>query len=309
MGHIVRHYKLAGPTRMDNKVSFSDGKIIHGDCMDTIVGLDNDSIDLVFTSPPYFQGKDYDNSILLDDFLQIIEDCQRELYPKLRPGASLCWQVGSQVRNGVTTPLDLYVHQVCLKFPELKLRNRVIWTFGHGEHAKKRLSGRYETVLWYTKGSNYQFNLDDIRVPQKYPGKRHYKGPNRGKWSGNPLGKNPGDVWEIPNVKANHVEKTKHPCQFPVALVTRFIRALTVEDDLVVDPYSGSSTSAIAALECKRQFLCIEIEKPYFDISVQRINDWYAGKEKVRADLPSATPDPRSAVAARPPHFVGGDLE
>ena len=84
---------------------------------------------------------------------------------------------------------------------------RVIWTFEHGAHARKRLSGRHETVLWYTKGDNYEFNLDQIRIPQKYPGKRHYKGPNRGELSGNPLGKNPGDVWSIPNVKANHVEK------------------------------------------------------------------------------------------------------
>lgn len=62
-------------------------------------------------------------------------------------------------------------------------------------------------ILWFTKGEQSVFNLDDVRVPQKYPGKKSYKGPNKGNLSGNPLGKNPSDVWDIPNVKAMHVEK------------------------------------------------------------------------------------------------------
>ncbi len=74
--------------------------------------------------------------------------------------------------------------------PTLLLRNRVVWTFGHGLHSPTRFSGRHETILWFTKGDNYTFNLDAVRVPQKYPGKRHYKGLKKGKFSGNPLGKN-----------------------------------------------------------------------------------------------------------------------
>ena len=121
----------------------------------------------------------------------------------------------------------------------LKLRNRIIWRFNHGLHCKKRFSGRYETILWFTKNDEYVFNLDPVRVPSKYPGKRHFKGPKRGQLSGNPLGKNPSDiwdvvqqdwedeVWDIPNVKANHPEKTEHPCQFPVELVQRCVLALT----------------------------------------------------------------------------------
>src|SRR5205823_575337 len=104
------------------------------------------------------------------------------------------------------------------------------------------------------------FNLDPIRIPQKYPGKKHFKGPNKGQPSANPLGKNPGDfwydaegrdenlempnVWIIPNVKHNHVEKTIHPCQFPVELVERLVLALSNPGDLVVDPYMGVGSSA-----------------------------------------------------------------
>ena len=80
----------------------------------------------------------------------------------------------------------------------MSMRNRIVWHFGHGLHASRRFSGRYEVIMWFTKSDDYTFNLDAVRVPQKYPQKKHFKGPRRGELSGNPLGKNPGDVWEIP---------------------------------------------------------------------------------------------------------------
>lgn len=286
------------------KVDYRDGTLVHGDCIDAVEQIDDNTVDLVFTSPPYFMGKDYDRSSFVDQFLENIAELQAKLYPKLKDGGSICWQVGCHVRNAVVTPLDFLVHQVCAKFPALRLRNRVVWTFEHGAHARKRLSGRYETILWYTKGDHYHFSLDNIRVPQKYPGKRHYKGPYRGELSGNPLGKNPGDVWAIPNVKAHHVEKTAHPCQFPVALVSRFARALTPVGGLILDPFAGSSTTAIACLETGRRFHCIELEQRYFDVSRSRIDEWYTGKARIRDDSPPAEPDPQSAVAKRPSHFV-----
>jgi adenine-specific DNA-methyltransferase len=88
----------------------------------------------------------------------------------------------------------------------LKLRNRIVWTFGHGLHCQKRFSGRHETILWFTKSDDYKFKLDPVRVPSKYPFKKYFKGPNKGRISSNPLGKNPADVWDIPNVKANRAE-------------------------------------------------------------------------------------------------------
>ena len=285
------------------KVSFVDGMLALGDCMEVIKYLPDESVDLIFTSPPYCMGKDYDRSSSIEDFSEKVYALQKLMNPKLKNGGSLCWQVGSYIRDAVLTPLDSLVYQVCTKFPELRLRNRVVWAFEHGAHSKNRLSGRHETVLWFTKGDSYKFDLDSIRVPQKYPGKKHYKGPNRGELSGNPLGKNPGDVWLIPNVKANHVEKTEHPCQFPIALVCRFARALTPTNGMILDPYAGASSTAIAALEVGRRFFCIELEERYFGVSQQRILDWYAGNSKIRDDVPSVAPDPATSVATRPPHF------
>lgn len=274
--------------------------------MMVIPSLADESIDLMVTSPPYFIGKDYDVSSSIADFGQTIRAVQEAVYPKIREGGSVCWQVGCHIAEGTTTPLDFIVHEACSAFSDLRLRNRIIWTFGHGAHAKKRLSGRYETVLWYTKGDDYTFNLNSIRVPQKYPGKKHYKGPNQGRLSGNPRGKNPSDVWSIPNVKANHVEKTSHPCQFPVALAARLTKALTDGDGTVLDPFAGAGSTAIAALETGRQFICIEIEQEYFDVSVSRIREWYSGGLRVREDLPAMKSEGQGAVSKRPAHFWNG---
>ncbi len=215
-------------------------------------------------------GKSYENSVNTADFLEMHERLAPLLMRALKDGGSLCWQVGHHVHNGVVTPLDALVYAIFSKQKDLFLRNRIVWTFAHGVHAKRRFSGRHETVLWFTKGNNYTFNLDAVRVPQKYPGKRYYKGPKKGEFSGNPLGKNPSDVWEIPNVKANHVEKTRHPCQFPVALVQRLVRALAPDKGVLCDPFLGSGSSALAAVLENCNFVGCDLEDQYIKIAKSR---------------------------------------
>jgi len=202
-----------------------------------------------------------------------------ELVRILRPGGSICWQVGNGVRRGEVIPLDALYYPI-FKSNGLSLRNRIVWSFGHGLHAQRRFSGRHETILWFTKGDEYVFNLDSVRVPAKYPKKKHYKGPNKGRLSGNPLGKNPGDVWEIINIKALHPEKTDHPCQFPVALVDRLIKSLSNPGDIVVDPFLGSGTTLIAASINGRKGVGIEISQKYIKISKQRMKDFIRGKSR-----------------------------
>ena len=165
----------------------------------------------------------------------------------------------------------------------LQLRNRIIWTFGHGLHCQNRFSGRHETILWFTKGDDYTFNLDPVRIPSKYPDKKHFKGPNKGKLSGNPLGKNPSDVWDIPNVKSNHVEKTDHPCQFPVGLVERLVLSMTNPGGNVLDPYLGVGSSAVAALKNGRNAYGCDITEEYVDVARDRIAQLEAGTLRTRA--------------------------
>ena len=275
--------------------------IYNGDCRTLLSVMKPRTVDLVLSSPPYFMGKAYDRSLSLNDFIDEHAALAPVIVSILKSTGNLAWQVGNYVKNGVITPLDFVAHGVFSQQAELSLRNRIVWTFGHGVHARKRFSGRHETILWYSKGGDVKFNLDEVRVPQKYPGKRHYKGPKKGQWSGNPLGKNPGDVWDIPNVKANHIEKTEHPCQFPVALAERIVRALTLPGELVLDPFGGVASSGIAAVLSGRRFLGAELNRRYLEIAEDRWNSVCRNEAAVRPlSRPVAKPNPRSAVARQP---------
>lgn len=278
--------------------------LLHGDSVALVRSLPSGFANLVVTSPPYCMGKEYESSSSVEDFVIAHKAILPEIVRMTAPGGSICWQVGYHMRDQVAFPLDFAVYEIMRDIPGVFLRNRIIWNYAHGLHARKRFSGRHEVILWFTKGDISKFNLDAVRVPQKYPGKRSYKGPNKGEYSGNPLGKNPSDVWEIPNVKGNHIEKSRHPCQFPVALVQRLVRALTNEGDCVFDPFMGSGSTGVAALLEQRRFLGIELKKEYVEIAQERVKDTLLGKARVRPiDRPIYIPSERSAVARRPEHF------
>src|SRR4051812_40038273 len=176
-------------------------RLIHGDSLAVLPQLNSQSIDLTLTSPPYCLGKPYDTSTDVAAFQRLHELILPEIVRVTNPGGSICWQVGYHVSNGTFTPLDFLVHSIMRDFDDVYLQNRIIWEFSHGHHLRKRFSPRHEVILWYTIGKDYYFDLDAVRVPQKYPGKRRYKGANKGELSGNPFGKNPSDVWTFPNVK------------------------------------------------------------------------------------------------------------
>lgn len=255
--------------------------------------------DLVVTSPPYDIGKPYEKVCPLKDYVAWQAEIIKKIVARMKENGSICWQVGNYVNDGCVRPLDIELAPIFYDLG-LKLRNRIIWTFGHGMHAKRRFSGRHETILWFTKGDEYTFNLDAVRVPAKYPGKRHFKGARRGELSGNPLGKNPEDVWNIPNVVGNHIEKTAHPCQFPVGLVQRLVLALTNEGELVFDPFAGSASTAVAALSCNRNFVGTEIDRDYCKIARARIAKAKKGEEKFRpVDKPVYDPK-NSNLSKRP---------
>jgi len=272
------------------------------DCLDLLRQMPGDAVKLVVTSPPYNLGKTYETRLHLDEYLAqqraVITECVRVLHVR----GSICWQVGNYVDNGEIIPLDVVLYPIFAALG-LHLRNRIVWHFGHGLHASKRFSGRYEVILWFTKSNDYTFNLDAVRVPQRYPQKRHFKGPNKGELSGNPLGKNPSDVWEIPNVKSNHVEKTIHPCQFPVELIERLVLALTDPDDWVFDPFMGVGTTAIAALMHGRRVAGAEIMPEYIALARERIYSAARGQLRVRP-MGRKVYDPTVSGPSTPPKVV-----
>lgn len=283
-----------------------------GDVHDLLPTIPDANVKLIITSPPYNLGKAYETRRDIEHYLETQAQTIAELQRVLHPQGSLCWQVGNFVQDGEVFPLDIYYYPI-FKQLGFRLRNRIVWHFRHGLHASKRFSGRYETLLWFTKSDTYTFNLDAVRVPSKYPGKRHFKGPNKGKPSGNPAGKNPSDVWDImadewetafwdiPNVKANHPEKTLHPCQFPVELVERCVLALTNEGDWVFDPYAGVGSTLIAGLKHGRRVVGAEKEAEYVEITRQRIESYYDGSLRTRAiGTPVHEPTGREKVAQQP---------
>src|ERR671939_583759 len=191
----------------------ADVVIAPGDCLKTLRTLPDGFAKLIITSPPYNIGKAYEKATALDQYLSSLRPAIEQIIRVLSPEGSLCWQVGNYVEDGEVFPLDIYFYQL-FKAQGLKLRNRIIWHFEHGLHASRQFSG-------------------------------------------NPLGKNPSDIWRIvvqdretalwniPNVKANHPEKTVHPCQFPIELVERGVLALTNERDWVVDQFSGVGSALL----------------------------------------------------------------
>lgn len=252
-----------------------------GDCLELLKSIPDESIKLVITSPPYNLGKEYEKKLRLENYLvqqaAVIKECTR----CLSKNGSICWQVGNYVDNGSIVPLDTILYPIFTNLG-LKMRNRIIWHFEHGLHCSRRFSGRYEVIIWFTKSDDYTFNLDPVRVPQKYPRKKYFKGPNVGKYSCNPLGKNPGDLWIIPNVKSNHIEKTEHPCQFPVGLIERLVLSMTNKGDWVLDPFLGTGTTVIAAIRHGRRGVGAEIIEKYVDIAKQRIELELAGILRTR---------------------------
>ena len=300
----------------ENKIK-SQYKIILGDTLENLRNIDSSKFDLIITSPPYNVGKEYEVKQSIEKYLEQQKIVIKELVRVTSSIGNICWQVGNYVNKGEIFPLDIFYYQI-FKDLGLKLRNRIVWHFGHGLHASKRFSGRYETILWFSKSDKYIFNLDDVRIPSKYPGKRHFKGPNKGQLSGNPKGKNPSDAWEIvlqdwekefweiPNVKCNHPEKTIHPCQYPIELVERCVLALTNQNSWILDPYAGVGSTMIAALKNNRNVIGIEKEEKYIEIAEMKIKKLKEGTLKTRSITQQIyKPTNRDKIAQIPKEWIG----
>lgn len=303
----------------------TDPRLIQADVSDGLDQVEDGSVQLVLTSPPYNLRKIYERekAMSLGEYIEWLRPVIKKLCGKLSEKGSVCWQVGNHVKDGELFPLDAFFYEI-FREEGLKLRNRIIWRFNFGLHATKRLSGRYETVLWFTKSDNYLFNLDPIRVPQIYPGKRHSKtkGEKRaGKPSGNPLGKNPSDfwtfspqeaflenpVWDIPNVKASHPEQTIHPCQFPHELAERCVLALTNPGDTVLDPFMGTGTSIIAAIRANRHGVGIDKSTEYVELTRERVLKLCEGTLPLRpSGIGLRVPSKRETVAQIPAEWAEG---
>jgi adenine-specific DNA-methyltransferase len=293
--------------------------ISNNDCLKFAKKLPAKSVQLIVTSPPYNISKEYEKKVSIDNYLEfhsnVIDECKRILKPK----GSICWQTGNYIYKNhyskSVVPLDIEFYNL-FKQKDFHLRNRIIWSFGHGLNNTNRLSGRYEVISWYTFTNEYLFKLDEVRVKQKYPGKRSYRGSSKGKVSGNIKGKNPSDFWDdediifneiktdtwknIPNVKGNHIEKTDHPCQYPIALVSRLIKLLSNKNHLVFDPFIGAGTTAVSGIINGRRVAGCDNNEEYYKIAVHNIKQALNGTLRVREDKPNYRPNKNISVTSVP---------
>lgn len=258
-------------TNRPDQISQNINTIFRGDCLELLRAIPDSSVDLIVSSPPYNLGKEYEAKRALEIYINEQSSVLKECVRVLKSTGSIFWQIGAFSDEGALIPLDIRFFPI-LENLGLTPKNRIIWTRQHGLHATRKFSCRHETILWFVKSDNYQFNLDEIRVPQKYQNKKHYRGDRKGQLSCNPDGKNPGDIWMFRNVKHNHEEQTIHPCQFPEDMIARIILCTTEPGDVVLDPYMGTGTVAVVARDHGRQFIGAEFEERYHQVALRRLS-------------------------------------
>lgn len=243
------------------------------DCLEAMKMVQGDVIDLTITSPPYNIGKAYETQLPLQDYLDWCESWMLEIY-RITESQGAFWlnlgylEIEDRAR-AIPIPYLLWQRS------PFYLVQEVIWNYGAGLHTKQMFSPRNEKFLWYVKTpEEYVFHLDAVRDKDvKYPNQK-----KNGKLKCNPLGKNPSDVWQIPKVTSGHKRSSKermpHPAQFPVAVIDRIIKACSDEEDIVMDPFMGSGTTAIAALENGRKVVGFEISEQYCELIAKRVSTY-----------------------------------
>lgn len=262
---IVEHV-LGKPYYRDDRVILYNMDALKG--MEKLSSLKN--IDLTVTSPPYNIGKEYEKTLSVEEYIVWSEKWMKLVYENTTDNGSFWLNIGyMSIKNkGKAVPISYLIWDK----NDFFMIQELVWNYGAGVASKKSLSPRNEKVLWYVKNEkNYTFNLDDIRDPNvKYPNQK-----KNGKIRVNPLGKNPSDVWQIPKVTSgknrSSQERVPHPAQTPSELFKRIILASSNIDDLVLDPFMGSGTTAVVAKSLQRYCLGFELNSDYLDIAIDRI--------------------------------------
>lgn len=238
--------------------------------------IDNNSVDLIVTSPPYnininygnkfkdgkiveSKGIKYDDNLPEDQYKIMLGNVFNECKRVLKNSGSIFINIKNRYnKDRIITPFWIEDY-----FQDMYLKNVIIWNFDWGGSTSKRFAPRYEYIYWFTKHkSQYKFNLENVKIPALNYRPDRYKS----------LLKNPSDVWRISMVSGNYDERTSHPAQYPETLINRIILSSTNENDLVLDPFIGSGTSAVVAKKLNRNYIGYEIEPDYINIAKLRIS-------------------------------------
>ena len=245
----------------------------NNDSLKSLELINNPFIDLTITSPPYNIGKEYENTMPVEVYIEWSKKWVNLIYSNTVDKGALLLNVGYLSIDNVARAIPIpYLIWDKIKF---YLNQEIVWNYGAGVACKNYLSPRNEKLLWYVKNKdNYTFNLDPIRDKNvKYPNSK-----KNGKLRVNTLGKNPSDVWQIAKVTTgknrSSSERTSHPCQFPIDLVDRAILGFSNEWDIVFDPFVGSGSTLISCIRHNRYGIGIDINSDYCELAGERVRNY-----------------------------------
>lgn len=236
-------------------------KIEQADSLNYLESLEANSVDLIIADPPYNLNKDYGNksdSMSFDEYINFTYKWVSQAERILKPNGTIYVFMGFRFIS--------YLYQILEKENNLNFVNWICWHYTQGVGKKKGFSPRHEDILMFSKGKKHTFNLDEIRVPQKY-----YRSRN------NMRGANPGDVWQFSHIHYCQDNRQNHPTQKPEGLIERMVLASSKQDDLVIDPFSGSGTTLRVCQQLNRRCIGIELNEEYVKMTINRLNQPFNG--------------------------------
>lgn len=243
-------------------------RIIHGDALQVMeTEVPDDSVDLIFADPPYNIGKNFAGCLdKWDTDEHYLEWCYCWLdlcIKKLKRNGSFYVMTSTQFMPY----FDLYLRE------RINIMARIMWYYdSSGVQAKKYYGSMYEPILFCVKDKeNYTFNAEEIMVEAKTGAKRKLIDYRKNPPQPYNTKKVPGNVWEFSRVRYRMEEYENHPTQKPIALLERIIKASSNEGDLVLDPFSGSFTTAYVAKQLGRCCIGIELQEEYVKIGLRRL--------------------------------------
>jgi site-specific DNA-methyltransferase (adenine-specific) len=242
-------------------------KIFNEDCIIGASNIPDNSIDLLIADPPYCLGKDYGNNsdkLSAKEYLDWTFHWIETYIPKLKETGSfyifLSWQYSPEIFSFLKTKLTMV--------------NEIIWdrkvpSMGG---STRKFSSVHDNIGFFVKNlKTYHFDIDAIRIPYDAETK---KARSRSIFVGKKwleMGYNPKDIWSIARIHAQDPERENHPTQKPLDVIDRIIRASSKENDLILDPFLGTGTSIISAINNKRNFTGFELNPEYYSNILKRI--------------------------------------
>ena len=257
--------------------------IYHGDCNEILRNIDTESVDLIVTDPPYNLSKDYGNNgdnLNHIDYLTFSRNWLSEAKRVLKPSGSIYLFMGVRYIS--------YIYIILEQELGLHFNSWITWAYTQGIGKTKGFSPRHDDILFFTKNCDFKFNLDSVRVPQKY-----YRSVN------NMRGANPGNVWEFSHVHYCQMNRQNHPTQKPEALFERMILASSDVNDTVLDPFCGSGTSLRVCQQLNRRGIGIEINENYVNMIKERLSQPFNGFDSIDERMERVPNDLNDAAIRR----------